>query len=207
MSKEHDKCVARLIKSKLSSLTTRRLRLMCCALSRMTNNHSDYLDWSKAILTSECVADSRMTPFGKPSMHALDQARKSIKSTYGWLHNSFMSDGQIVSHITDTLFLEVGNQGYWHGPYRLYEDILNWFGPYSMINPNWITSDVKSVAWRAYMSAYSPHYYMDDAVLGVLSDGLEEAGCDDHYILSRLRRPDMIFKGDALIDKLIGVTE
>jgi hypothetical protein len=62
----------------------------------------------------------------------------------------------------------------------------NPFRPVSF-NPLWLTPTVLSLAQSAYDERIMPSGELEPECLAVLSDALEEAGCDDEEILSHLR--------------------
>jgi hypothetical protein len=86
----------------------------------------------------------------------------------------------------------------------LLRDIFgNLFRPVS-INPVWLTSQVVSLASVAYEDRNLPSGELDTARLGVVADGLEDAGCDNADILGHLRSPGPHVRGCWVLDLLLG---
>lgn len=61
-----------------------------------------------------------------------------------------------------------------------------------------------SLASLAYEHPVLPSGHLDSARLAVLSDALEEAGCDDAEILSHLRSPGPHVRGCWALDLVLG---
>lgn len=72
------------------------------------------------------------------------------------------------------------------------------------INPAWQTPTVLSLATAAYEERIMPSGELDVARLAVLSDALEEVGCDDADILGHLRSPGTHVRGCWVLDLLLG---
>jgi hypothetical protein len=72
------------------------------------------------------------------------------------------------------------------------------------INPIWLTPAVTSLAQAAYQHRSEPSGQLDPDRLAVLSDALEEAGCDDDDILSHLRGPGPHVRGCWAVDLTLG---
>ena len=88
----------------------------------------------------------------------------------------------------------------------LLRDIIGYpFSPsQAAIDPAWRTADVISLAQAAYDERV-PNGHLEPDRLAVLSDALEEAGCDSGEILSHLRSPGTRLRGmwslDLILDK------
>jgi hypothetical protein len=67
------------------ALSDRKLRLWVCGVAWALEDHARHPDWVKALGTAEAFADGLPTPFGPPKRGALEAARKSVDSAYGWL--------------------------------------------------------------------------------------------------------------------------
>lgn len=78
----------------------------------------------------------------------------------------------------------------------------NPFCPIS-INPDWRTLTVTTLAAVAYDERALPSGELDPARLAVLSDALEEAGCDNADILEHLRSPDPHVRGCWALDLVL----
>jgi hypothetical protein len=79
----------------------------------------------------------------------------------------------------------------------------NPFRPVS-ITPDWLTPTETSLARAAYDERSLPSGELDLARLAVLSDALEEAGCDDADILNHLRSLGPHVRGCWVVDLLLG---
>jgi len=67
-----------------------------------------------------------------------------------------------------------------------------------------LTPTVQSLAAKAYQQRRLPSGHLDPARLAVLSDALEETGCTDADILSRLRSPGPHVRGCWALDLVLG---
>ena len=79
----------------------------------------------------------------------------------------------------------------------------NPFRPAS-INPTWLTPAVTNLAQSAYDERAMPSGELEPARLAVLSDALEEAGCDNEDILNHLRSPGSHVRGCWALDLILG---
>ena len=79
----------------------------------------------------------------------------------------------------------------------------NPFAPIS-IRPAWSTPTVTNLAQAAYEERALPSGKLDAARLAVLSDALEEAGCDNADILNHLRSSGPHVRGCWAVDLLLG---
>jgi hypothetical protein len=70
----------------------------------------------------------------------------------------------------------------------------------------WRTPAVVSLARAAYEERIPPTGDLDLSRLAVLSDALEEAGCDDAAILDHLRSPGPHVRGCWALDVVLGLT-
>jgi hypothetical protein len=87
----------------------------------------------------------------------------------------------------------------------LHEIVGNPFRPL-VVDQGWLTPTVTALAQTAYEERILPSGNLDPARLAVLSDALEEAGCDNADILSHLRGPGPHVRGCWVIDLLLGKT-
>ena len=86
----------------------------------------------------------------------------------------------------------------------LIRDIFgNPFRPVS-VGPSWLTQSVNRLARAAYDERLFPSGELAPERLAVLSDALEEAGCDDSAILGHLRSPGPHVRGCWAVDLLLG---
>jgi hypothetical protein len=86
----------------------------------------------------------------------------------------------------------------------LFRDIFgNPLRPVSL-RPEWRTPNVVAIALSAYNERTIPSGELDLAPLGVLSDALEEAGCNHADILTHLRSPGPHVRGCWVVDLILG---
>jgi hypothetical protein len=87
---------------------------------------------------------------------------------------------------------------------RLGRDIVgNPFRPVP-IEPAWVTVTVTNLAATAYEERAMPRGGLGSARLAVLSDALEEAGCDNAKILAHCRGPGPHVRGCWVVDLILG---
>ena len=72
------------------------------------------------------------------------------------------------------------------------------------IHPSWLTPPVMTLARGVCDERLLPTGHLDPDRLAVLSDALEEAGCDDADILEHLRSPGPHVRGCWVVDLLTG---
>lgn len=89
--------------------------------------------------------------------------------------------------------------------HRLRDLVGNPFRPVT-IDPAWLTPTVATLAQSVYDERIMPSGELDPDRLAVLSDALEEAGCDNADILSHLRSPGPHVRGCWAPDLLLGKT-
>jgi hypothetical protein len=93
---------------------------------------------------------------------------------------------------------------------RILEDIIGTLpeaGPDAFlltIDPTWLTPTITALAQTAYEDRALPSGELDPARLAVLSDALEEVGCQNADILRHLRTPGPHFRGCWVLDSLLG---
>jgi hypothetical protein len=71
------------------------------------------------------------------------------------------------------------------------------------LDPAWRTTDVLDLARTAYDERHLPAGTLDAALLAVLADALEEAGCSDPALLSHLREPGPHVRGCWVVDLIL----
>ncbi|MBY0232978.1 MAG: hypothetical protein K2W96_27165 [Gemmataceae bacterium] len=76
--------------------------------------------------------------------------------------------------------------------------------PFAKAAPACFGDLVLSLAQTAYEERDLPSGHLDNTRLAVLSDALEEAGCDDAEILSHLRSPGPHVRGCWALDLVLG---
>jgi len=86
----------------------------------------------------------------------------------------------------------------------LLRDVVgNPFHPVTL-DPAWRTPVIRALATAAYEDRSLPSGVLDPDRLAVLSDALEDAGCDNAEILSHLRGPWPHVRGCWALDLLLG---
>jgi hypothetical protein len=73
-----------------------------------------------------------------------------------------------------------------------------------VVDQMWRSSDVIAIADGAYDSRHLPSGTLDPERLAVLSDALEEAGCDNPEILNHLRGNGRHYRGCWVVDAVLG---
>jgi hypothetical protein len=73
----------------------------------------------------------------------------------------------------------------------------------STSDPAWRTPDAVELAQAAYDERHLPAGTLDAALLAVLADALEEAGCSDGAMLSHLRGPGTHVRGCWVVDLIL----
>lgn len=73
-----------------------------------------------------------------------------------------------------------------------------------VLDPEWLTPTVASLVRASYDERALPSGELDPQRLAVLSDALEEAGCDNHVILDHLRSPGPHVRGCWALDLVMG---
>lgn len=76
------------------------------------------------------------------------------------------------------------------------------FHPLSIV-PSWLTRNVVQLATASYHER-SPDGRVDNALLAVLADALEEAGCSDQVIMAHLKSGGDHWRGCHVIDAILG---
>jgi hypothetical protein len=70
--------------------------------------------------------------------------------------------------------------------------------------PAWNDGTIKRLATAAYENRSLPGGTLDNALMAVLGDALEEAGCRDPDVLRHCRGPAVHVRGCWLLDALLG---
>ena len=176
----------------------RKLRLFVCAGSRSL--------WGRLSNDERYVCDVG-------ERYADSVARQDDVETARWLASERVKyRGMVLAvreDITACIFSMFSHEFYFwkdkpEGYCTLLRDIFgNPFYPFQ-IDPVWITPTVTSLATAAYEDRALSSGELDPARLAVLSDALEEAGCDNPDILAHLRTPGPHVRGCWVVDLLLG---
>ena len=81
------------------------------------------------------------------------------------------------------------------------------FRPLRPLDPallNWNNGTIANLAQAAYEERILPAGTLDPALLAVLGDALEEAGCTDAQLLGHLRSPGPHVRGCYALDFVLG---
>ena len=168
----------------------RKYRLFACASVRgMLDLDEDEASRS-AVAVAERLADGQVTPeelAEARSAGTKGAARKTLVRSAKMAANDVCTSGRPELNHTSILRCIVGN------PFR----------PIS-IDPAVLTATVTSLARAAYDDRIMPSGELEGDRLAVLSDAVEEAGCDDFAILEHLRSPGPHYRGCHVLDLLLG---
>jgi hypothetical protein len=86
---------------------------------------------------------------------------------------------------------------------ELLRDLIgNPFRP-ATLEPAWLTPDVLTLAQAAYEQRILPAGTLDPALLSLLADALEEAGCTNQDVLDHLRAPGVHVRGCWAVDLVL----
>ncbi len=185
----------------------RKLRLFCCALAReYPFAGRRFFDVPKdvdpaCILFAENVADHGFVGIGSPSCHGEGVSfclqNDIMMGVRGWLTMSFDVDPEapcnIFRDITGNPFHEVK-----FCPYCPPADIKC-----CPVAAKVLTPQVISLAEVAYEERLE-NFSLDPERLGILSDALEEAGCEIESLLTHLRSPGVHYRGVWSLDVVLG---
>jgi hypothetical protein len=189
----------------------RKLRLLCVALCRHIWDLLTDADCRNAVEVTERFADGLATQDELESAYSnTTTATTAANKAAGWTADSpfqFYHASETAVCVLDavTLFarrssFDVENQIH----IGILLDLFgNPFRPVS-IDPDWLTPTVITLAQSAYEERIMPTGELDAARLAVLSDALEESGCDDEEILNHLRSAGPHVRGCWAIDLLLG---
>jgi hypothetical protein len=72
------------------------------------------------------------------------------------------------------------------------------------MNASWLNAQVRTLAQSSYDERSLPSGFFDDVHLAVLSDALEEAGCDNADILNHCRERGQHVRGCWVVDAVLG---
>jgi hypothetical protein len=191
--------------------TPRKIRLFCCGLVRREIGWLRHPWGLRALELAERFADGRAAESEMSSAHR--DALKRIKR--GTLPET-SEEERMVSAATKgatwaahpdawaaaQTFIMLPD--YQAGEDQYLRDVVgNPFRPIA-VNPIWLTPTVSNLARAAYEERIMPSGELDLARLAVLSDALEEAGCDDADILNHLRSPGPHVRGCWVVDLVLG---
>jgi hypothetical protein len=167
----------------------RKYRLFACAYMRNYSN-LDERDQS-TVAVAERLADGQVSP------EELAQARAAGER--GWARKTLLRSARFAANDVCRGIPQPNMP-------RLLRCIAgNPFRPIS-VDPAIVTPTVASLARAAYDEPLLPSGEIEGDRLAVLSDALEEAGCDDADILAHLRVPGPHVRGCHILDLLLGLS-
>jgi hypothetical protein len=159
---------------------------------------------------ADLVRQGRTSEFGRPALYyavaevtLTDQHRGQVAGAWHPVAGSVavvVTGGKFVAgqHELEAARAEAARAF----PPLLRDVIGNPFRPVT-ISPGWLTPDVTTLAQAAYDERL-PSGTLDLDRLAVLSDALEDAGCDSVDLLGHLRSPGPHVRGCWVVDLLLG---
>ncbi len=195
--------------------TDRKLRLICCAIARITQNHNTYQEWVDVVEAIELFADNKKSKFGVAGAGStLDAIKKSIEIVGGWLWAG--THKNVNYAISEVLIQEIGNSGHWDQEYVanairciIGNPFKEWWveqrlgvhlkpiaergGKIAYVWTLECRRDRPEIMYRKWITPQTlllaeSIYNVDWDGLGPLSDYLEEIGCNNELIINHLRR-------------------
>lgn len=189
----------------------RKLRLFGSACCRRLTVLPTVQRAMKAVGLAECYADGLVSE--QEMLEASAASSRAVRWTRGEARSANVAASQTAGSLSyDTVCGLTNASTKAEGPYepqraaqyQLLSDVFgNPFRPVS-INPILLTPTVTSLAVAAYEERIMPSGELDLERLAVLSDALEEAGCDNIDILNHLRGPGPHVRGCWVVDLLLG---
>ena len=190
----------------------RRCRLFACACCRrvwhqMTSDRSQHaVEASERFADGEC--DTAALQRAQRAANAVCNSYRYRDGDVAWSQAPAASSVALVDARTAAVRSSSEIRGPAgkgsRGQVRLLRDIFgNPFRP-AVVEPPWRTPTVLALAQAAYDDRLLPAGTFDLDRLAVLSDALEDAGCDSADILSHLRGPGPHVRGCWVVDLLLG---
>jgi hypothetical protein len=196
----------------------RKLRLVACGCCRRIWEDLTLKPLRLAIEAAEQYADLSATDQELEAVH-----QKSVSALARSLHRNVGKGRADTTYATKMRRMGIAANAAYPAPFqikllhglgedeflRVFSPVLlrcvvgNPFRPVS-INPAWFNPTVSNLATAAYEERIMPSGELDPDRLAVLSDALEEAGCDNTDILNHLRSPGPHVRGCWAVDLLLG---
>ncbi len=199
-------------------VSDRKLRLLACGCCRRIWKDLTLQSVRPAIETAEQYADLAATDQELAVVH-----QRGVSAVVRSLHRNVDKMGKDTAYDTKMRRMGLAMNAAYPGPVRINllrslgdDEVSREFGPIFLrcvignpfrpifINPAWLAPIVATLASSAYDERILPTGELDAARLGVLSDALEEAGCDAADILNHLRSPGPHVRGCWPVDLLLG---
>jgi hypothetical protein len=207
----------RLLQFLADTLSTRRLRLFACAACRMVWSQLADEGLRVPIEMGERLVEERVPEHVLgAAINRYFQARRSpptdTAARFYAAMQEVMSPGLRMSdvlHLLERLWFFSDEPGDTINR-RMRQAVLDVFGnPFRAVRPDpalieWQGGLVRRIATMASEERTMPAGEMDSGRLRVLSDALEEAGCDNAELLGHLRSPEPHWRGCWVVDLLLG---
>jgi hypothetical protein len=212
----------RLLGARHVQASPRKLRLFAVACCRRLAHLMDEMSLS-ALDFAERYADGLADP--AELCRARDAARQAEKALKRGLLNAERRDAAQAARVAANeqalvaadavrhcryALNRLAGEPYWSGDQASGELVLllrevygNPFRPSGLL-PAWRTPDVLSLARAAYSDRIAPSGELSSVALAVLSDALEDAGCDDAGLLGHLRGAGPHVRGCWALDLVLG---
>jgi hypothetical protein len=203
-----------MLEAAIRQLSTRKLRLFLCACCRRVWPKISRYDHRRAVEVGERFADGEATDKEREEARTLagkEIGNGAVACRY-CVAESLRSAAWFGSHAACGTAVIAQPRASWAEaarPERAYQaDLLRCIvGPLSGlpdIGDELLTPTVASLAQAAYEERLLPSGALEAARLAVLSDALEEAGCDDGEMLRHLRSSGVHTRGCWAVDLLTG---
>jgi len=179
----------------------RKLRLVACGCCRRIWEDLTLKPLRPAIEAAEQYADLAVTDQELEGVH-----HKSVSALARSLHRNVGKGRTDTAYATKMRRMGIAANAAYPAPFQIKllhglgeDEFLRVFSPVLLrcvvgnpfrpvtINPAWLTRTVTGLAQAAYEERIMPSGELDPARLAVLSDALEEAGCDNEEMLTHLR--------------------
>jgi hypothetical protein len=197
----------------------RKLRLFACACCRRIWYQFNKSEPSRlAVEVAERYADRQATKVELGAAHAAAVRAYHARSAYGpgqarqavtyaaapALEGVYYISGSVSSGVSRSGWSEVDREHAELAAHpKLLRCIFNPFRPGSM-KAGWRTKSVLALARAAYEERVLPAGELDPTRLAVLTDALEEAGCESADIMNHLRGPGPHVRGCWTLDLILG---
>lgn len=196
----------------------RKLRLLACGCCRRIWADLTLKPLRPAIETAEEYAELSVTIQELGAVH-----HKSVTAIARSLHRNVGKRRNDTGYATKMRRMGIAANAAYPAPFQIKllhglgeDESLRVFSPvllrcvvgnpfcHVIIDPACLTPNVIHLATAAYDERSMPSGELDPARLAVLSDALEEAGCDTQDILTHLRSPGPHVRGCWAVDLILG---
>ena len=189
-----------------SAVSNRKARLLTCLAARLFWQDSDEISCNMVTI-SERYADGQVCKQELNAARCATSAAAENRAFEAVMFAALARDSARVTLIKQLPFLGsnggIGNEKCG----KLTNYIRDLFGPHPLrpiyINRNLLTSTVTNLATAAYEHRALPSGELDPTCVAVLTDALEDTGCDNQDILNHLRSPGPHVRGCHVLDFLL----